>query len=165
MTITAEDPISQSTVPAGATPSEPPAPKDVRASRARRRPLASVPRRTKVTVRHVGVASVLKFSLVFYLCLMLVIWLALLIIFLLLQAGGVIDTLSERLGELQGQEVGTTGYEPVVIDGTTVFTVLFVLGLGWTVVMSGINMFLAVIYNLISDMVGGVDVTLSENRG
>ena len=164
MTITAEEPTTQSTMPNDAPEPELPATPEVRPGRARRTPLASVPRRTKVTVRRVGVGSVLKFSLVFYLCVMLVIWLALLIIFLLLQAGGVMDTISERLGELSGKKVGTKGYEPVVIDGTAIFTALFLLGLGWTVVMAGINMFIAVIYNLISDLVGGVDVTLAERR-
>jgi hypothetical protein len=135
-----------------------------RPGRARRTPLSALPRRTKVTVRHVGVGSVLRFSLVFYLCVMLVLWLALLIIFLLLEAGGVMDTIAERLGELSGKKVGTKGYEPVDIDGATIFGILFVLGLGWTVVMAGINMFIAVIYNLISDLVGGVDVTLAEQR-
>jgi hypothetical protein len=166
MTITAEDPITPTTATTAEPPTtpEPPTPIDGRPRRSRRTPLSAVPRRTKVTVRHVGVASVLKFSLIFYLCLMLVLWLALLIIFLVLQSGGVMDTLAERLGELTGRQVGTKGYEPVDIDGTTLFTVLFFLGLAWTVVMAGINMFLAVIYNLISDIVGGVDVTLAEQR-
>lgn len=162
MNITAEEPITPATMTSEALPPEAPASVGVR--RPRRTPLADAPRRTKVTVRRVGVASVLKFSLIFYLCVMLVLWLALLIIFLVLQAGGVIETLSERLGELAGRQEGTKGYEPVAIDGTTVFTVLFILGLGWTVVMAGINMFIAVIYNLISDMVGGVDITLAERR-
>jgi len=164
MTITAEESTTQSTVPHDVPSVETPAPPQVRPGRSRRTPLASVPRRTKVTVRRVGVSSVLKFSLIFYLCVMLVLWLALLIIFLLLQAGGVMDTIAERLGELSGKKVGTKGYEPVVIDGTAIFTALFLLGLGWTVVMAGINMFIAVIYNLISDLVGGVDVTLAERR-
>lgn len=162
MSITAEDPITPATTTSEAPPPEPSTSTGVR--RARRTPLAAAPRRTKVTVRRVGVGSVLKFSLIFYLCVMLVMWLALLIIFFVLQAGGVIETLSERLGELAGRQEGTKGYQPVAIDGVTVFTVLFFLGLGWTVVMSGINMFIAVIYNLISDMVGGVDITLAEHR-
>jgi hypothetical protein len=164
MTITAEESITQSTVPNDVPPTEPPATPPVRSGRARRTPLASVPRRTKVTVRRVGVGSVLRFSLIFYLCVMLVIWLALLLIYLLLQAGGVMDTISERLGELSGKKVGTKGYEPVSINGPMIFTALFILGIGWTIVMAGINMFIAVIYNLISDLVGGIDVTLAEHR-
>jgi hypothetical protein len=174
MSITAEDPITPSTTVTDVASPEPSAPGSsapgssapgsVRRQRARRTPLSAAPRRTKVTVRRVGVASVLKLSLIFYLCLMLVLWLALLLIYLVLQAGGVIDTLSETLGDLFGAEQGTRGREPIAIDGTAVFTALFVIGLGWTVVMAGINMFIAVIYNLISDMVGGIDVTLSERR-
>jgi hypothetical protein len=167
MRITAEEPITPSTTADEAPPPEPsapPTPAPAGRAQQRRTPLSAAPRRTKVTVRRVGVASVLKLSLIFYLCVMLVLWLALLIIFWVLQAGGVIETLSETLGELFGRQVGTKGYEPVTIDATALFTALFMIGLGWTVVMAGINMFVAVIYNLISDMVGGVEVTLSERR-
>lgn len=167
MSITAEDPISPSTTRSeGPSPESgapvPPAP--ATRARSRRTPLSAAPRRTKVTVRRIGVASVLKFSLIFYFCLMLVLWLSLLIIYLVLEAGGVIESLSQTLGDLFGTEQGTRGREAISIDGPAVFTVLFVLGCGWTVVMAGINMFVAVIYNLISDMVGGVEVTLSERR-
>ena len=41
---------------------------------------------------------------------------------------------------------------------------LFLLGCVFTVVWSVINVFIAFLYNLISDIVGGIEVTLAEKR-
>ena len=87
-----------------------------------------------MTVRRFGLLSVFRFSLVMSFCMMLVIWLALLIIFLVLQAVGVTDTIAEWIGCL--------------------------FALVWT----ALGVFFALLYNLISDIVGGVEVTLSERR-
>ena len=57
-------------------------------------------RRTRVVVRKVGPLSVLKFSLVFYFCVMLIIYLALLIIWVVLSAAGGIDALARLLGQV-----------------------------------------------------------------
>ncbi|HEX6844886.1 MAG TPA: DUF3566 domain-containing protein [Actinomycetota bacterium] len=167
MATTAEEPITQestgaSTIDVPVTSSAPAVPERADRLRRSRRPLSSGPRRTRVTVRRFGVLSVLKFSLIFSFCAMLTIWLALLMIYLVLQAGGVMDSIGEWLGQLSGAEVGTKGYEPVEIDGRVVFTYLFlggcVLAAAWALVMT----FASVIYNLIADMVGGIEVTLSE---
>jgi len=151
---------SQTTLPAEVSPSS-----DVTPTRASRVPLADTrPKRTKVTIRRVGIWSVFKFSLLFYVCLMLVVWLALLVIFLVLQAGGVMDQISRWLGQLAGNSQGTKGYVPMRIDGTLIFTYLL-FGLGaMAFVWAVINTFVAVMYNLISDLIGGVEVTLAEKR-
>jgi hypothetical protein len=118
-----------------------------------------------VTIRSFGVLSVLKFSLLFYLCAMLVIWLALLLIFLVLQAGGVIDTTEEWLSCVVNEPIGTTGQcVPVEIDGVQLFTWLFVGAMVMAGILALINMFVAIMYNLISDLIGGVSVTLAERR-
>jgi hypothetical protein len=57
-----------------------------------------VGRRTRVVVRKVGPLSVLKFSLLFYLCVMLIVYFALMIIYWLLSAVGAIDSAGRLLG-------------------------------------------------------------------
>ncbi|MDP9119248.1 MAG: DUF3566 domain-containing protein, partial [Actinomycetota bacterium] len=57
-------------------------------------------RRTRVEVRRVGPLSVLKFSLIFYFCVFLVIYLALAIIWAILSASGVMDSLEKLLGTI-----------------------------------------------------------------
>jgi hypothetical protein len=121
-------------------------------------------RRTKVTVRRFGLLSVFRFSLLMSFCMMLVIWLALLIIFLVLQAVGVTDTIGEWIGCLVNSDTGTYGCTPATIDGARIFTVLFFVGCLFALVWTALAVFFALLYNLISDIVGGIEVTLSERR-
>ena len=57
-------------------------------------------RRTRVEVRRLGPLSVLKFSLIFYFCIFLVVYLALAIIWGILSASGAIDSLEQLLGDI-----------------------------------------------------------------
>ena len=113
-------------------------------------------------LRKLGPLSVFKFSLIFYLCVMLIVYLALLIIYIVLSAGGAVDSLAKILGYVFGSGDSTSGPTPVVIDGRALFTWLFVAGLVFVVIWSVINVFVAFLYNLISDIVGGIEVTLAE---
>ena len=61
-------------------------------------------------------------------------------------------------------EVSTGGAPPIEIDSGQVFTWLFLGGCVGVAVWSCINVFVAVMYNLISDIVGGVEVTLADRR-
>jgi hypothetical protein len=121
---------------------------------------SGAPRRTKVVVRRVDPWSVFKFSLLFYFCLMLIFVFALLILYWILGVIGVLDSAAELLH--------TAGFGPVrgefEFHGTWIFSRLFLIGLIGVVVWSLVNLFLAVLYNLISDVVGGIQVTLAEKR-
>jgi hypothetical protein len=127
------------------------------------RPVRQGSRRTRVVVRRVGPLSVLKFSLIFYFCVMLIVFFALAIIYAVLSAAGAMEEIGKLLGYFFGTgNTGTRDPEPIKINGGVVFTWLFVAGLVFTVVWSVINVFVAFLYNLISDIVGGIDVTLAE---
>jgi hypothetical protein len=176
MAQTAEDPIEPVTAPQA--PVEAPertrrAPVDgarpwaARLPKMPRRPATPGRRRTRVEIRHVGPLSVLKFSLLFYFCVMLIGFIALFLIFQVLEAAGTITTLeTDILGCLfrpENVEQPTTGQcIPYEINGTVVFTWLFLLGIAGVVLTAILNTFIAVVYNLISDIVGGVEVTLAE---
>jgi hypothetical protein len=134
----------------------------VQPTRVERSRVFGEPRRTKVTVRRFGLLSVFRFSLLMSFCLMLVIWLALLIIFLVLQAVGVTDTIAEWIGCLVNETEGTKACTPAIIDGARIFTWLFLVGCLFALVWTALAVFFALLYNLISDIVGGVEVTLSE---
>lgn len=129
-------------------------------------------RRTRVEIRRVGPVSVLKFSLIFYFCVFLVVYLALAIIWVILSASGVIDSLEQLLGTIFPSNAGlsptgqvsTRGAPPIQIDTGQLFTWLFFAGCVGVVIWSFINVFVAVMYNLISDIVGGVEVTLADRR-
>jgi hypothetical protein len=81
----------------------------------------------------------------------------------ILSAAGAIESLEKVLGYVFGTGTTSTGgAEPIEIDGRVVFTWALVGGLVFVVVWSVINVFVAMLYNLISDIIGGVEVTLAE---
>lgn len=115
------------------------------------------PRQTRVVIRKVGPWSVFKLSLLFYFCLMLVVLLALGILYGLLDAIGAIDSVTKLTRDL----FADPSFE---IHGKWIFTRLAAIGFAMVILWSLVNLFLAFLYNLISDVVGGVEVTLAERR-
>ncbi|HET6712231.1 MAG TPA: DUF3566 domain-containing protein [Actinomycetota bacterium] len=114
-------------------------------------------------MRKVGPLSVLKFSLLFYLCLMLIVLFAMVIVYGVLAAAGAIDSLETVLGYVFGTGTTSTGgAEPIEINGGSLFMWGLFGGLAFVAVWSVINVFIAMLYNLISDIIGGVEVTLAE---
>jgi hypothetical protein len=117
-------------------------------------------RRVRVQIRKVNPFSVLRFSLLFYFCLMLVVLLGLAILYAILSAAGVLDSVAGLLtdvgfGDRQGNFEFDTGY---------IFRTLFLIGLVSTILWAAFTLVLAFLYNLISDLVGGIEVTLIERR-
>jgi hypothetical protein len=115
------------------------------------------PRHARVVVRKVGPWSVLKISFLFYLCVMAVIMGALVILYGVLGAIGALDSLQRLVRDLFADQT----FE---ISGNWLFTRGLAVGFGMVVVWTLINVFVAFLYNLLSDVVGGVEITLSERR-
>jgi hypothetical protein len=113
------------------------------------------PRRTKVVIKRVGPWSLFRFSLLFYFCIMVVIWLGLLILYQILGLLGVLDSATDLLNDFW------TGFR---FHGWWIFSRLFAAGLVMVVFGAVVNLFVAFLYNLISNFVGGVEVTLAERR-
>lgn len=115
-------------------------------------------RRIRVTVKKVNPWSVLKVSLIFYFCLMLVMIFGLGILYMLLDSIGVLDSVADLLGSVG---FGGGAFE---FQAFSIFRTLFLIGFITVVVGSAFTMFLAFLYNLLSDLVGGIEVTLVERR-
>jgi len=114
-------------------------------------------RRTRVIVKKVGPWSVFKFSLLFYFCVMLVILLGLTILYNVLAAVGVLDSASKLLGDL--------GFgKNFEFHGWWLLTRAFAVGVVMVVFWSLVTLLITFMYNLISDLVGGIEVTLTERR-
>ena len=141
-------------------PTPPPAPPTPARRVETRDPAA---RRTRVVLRKVGPLSVLKFSLLFYFCVMLIMFFALMIIYALLSAVGAIDSAGRLLGYVFATG-NSNGPQPVVIRFGKVFTWIFLIGCANVVLWSLVNVFVVFLYNLISDVVGGIEMTLAEKR-
>jgi hypothetical protein len=129
--------------------------------RPRKRKGRTVPavRRTRVVVKKVGPWSVLRFSLLFYFCVMVATWLGLLIIYKFLGAIGVLHSIEHGI-----RGIGTSVWKNWSIHGGWLFSRLFMIGLVMVVFGSIVNFFAAFLYNLISDFVGGIELTLTERR-
>jgi hypothetical protein len=164
MTTTAEDPITEkptTTDPAidVELPTSP-----VRRTRPTRPVVRPASRRTRVTVRRFGLLSVFKFSLIFSFCVMVVVWLALMLIYFMLDAAGVTNTIAYWIGCVVNQPDRTNSCTAAGIDAVKLFTWLFGGGLIMAAAASVLWTFVALVYNLISDIVGGVEVVLAEKR-
>ena len=114
-------------------------------------------RQARVVIRKVGPWSVLKLSFLFYLCVMVVILGALVILYGVLDAIGALESVTDLIRDLFADQ----SFE---IHGDWLFSRGLLIGLGMVVLWSLINVFVAFLYNLISDIVGGIEVTLAERR-
>jgi uncharacterized membrane protein len=147
------DPADQATV-------VPPAPPAGARSRSARRGTERSPtrsRKARVVLRKVEPWSVLKISFLFYLCVMVVIIGAMMILYTILGAIGALDSLTRLIRDLFADQ----SFE---IHGGWLFTRGLSIGLVLVVLWTLINVFIVFLYNLLSDVVGGIEVTLSERR-
>jgi hypothetical protein len=112
-------------------------------------------RRVRRTIKHIDPLSVLKLSLFYYTC-FLAVWLVLVaILYSILESMGLFDTLEEVSdGFALGWDVNITLF--------FVEKWAFLIGLVLVVLGSVVNLFLAFLYNVGSDLVGGIEMTFVE---
>lgn len=130
---------------------------------------AAGPRRTRIVIRKVGPLSVLRWSLFFYFCVFMIFYVAAWMIFGVLDAGGVLDTVGEFLGSLSlgtcrqvaGEETSKCVFD---FNQGWIFSRMFVGGVVVVAIWSVINTLISLLYNLVSDVIGGVEMTLVEKR-
>lgn len=111
--------------------------------------------RRRATIRRVDPWSVLKLSVIFYFCFLLVVMLGLAVFWSVVIRIGIIDTLTTFLDDLQ---------LTLVINGANIGRAAFLLGLLNVVLWTGINVFLAFLYNLVADLLGGLRVELASEE-
>lgn len=112
-------------------------------------------RRVRRVIRKIDVWSVLRFSVVFYACVFAVLIVAGLVLFVVASATGVRHDIEKSIGSY----LASTNFH--ILGGDVLRAAL--LG-GIVLIVSGTaaNALLALLYNLISDVVGGVEVTVLE---
>lgn len=112
-------------------------------------------RRVRRTLRHIDPLSVLKVSLMFY-GVFLVLWLIFVaIVYTLVEGAGVFDSINELR-------------DVVAAKGSWTLTLglvekwAFFIGLAMSIFMALVNLFLAFLYNVVADTIGGIDMTFVE---
>lgn len=114
-------------------------------------------RRVRRTLRHIDPLSVLKVSLMFYGC-FLVLWLVFVaILYWIVQAAGVFQTVEDLRRSL-----AVAGNWEVSLSFVEKWA--FFIGLTAAIVMSLVNLFLAFLYNVVADVIGGIDMTFVERE-
>jgi len=124
------------------------------------KPSGRGPRRARLQLRHIDTWSALKISLVLSIALFFIWMVAVGVLYGVLSALGVFDTLNELFGQL-GSASGSAVGDDVVTPGV-VFGGAAVIGAINIVLMTALCTVGTFIYNLCSDLVGGLELTLSE---
>ena len=118
------------------------------------------PRRARLQLRHIDTWSALKISLVLSIALFFIWMVAVGVLYGVLNALDVFDTLNDLFGQI-GSASGEEGGGDVVTPGL-VFGGAAIIGAINIVLMTALCTVGTFIYNLCSDLVGGLELTLSE---
>jgi hypothetical protein len=119
------------------------------------------PRRARLQLRHIDTWSALKISLVLSIALFFIWMVAVGVLYGVLSALGVFDTLNDLFGQL-GSASGSAGGGSKVVTPGVVFGGAAIIGAINIVLMTALCTIGTFIYNLCSDLVGGLELTLSE---
>lgn len=114
-------------------------------------------RRVRRVIRRIDIWTVLRFSILFYLSIQLVFLVAGLLLWAAASTTGVIDNIEQFVTELGA-------FESFEISGGRILRSSLVGGLVLVLLGTGINVLMAAIYNLTSDVVGGIEVTVLEEE-
>ena len=114
-------------------------------------------RKVRRLVRHIEPWSVLKISLIFYFCLWVVFLIAGVILWSLAVGSGTIDNLESFIEKL----LALDSFE---FKGDQIFRASALGGLVLVVAGSGFTVLVAVLFNLISDVTGGMRITVVEEE-
>ncbi|MFW2382616.1 MAG: DUF3566 domain-containing protein [Acidimicrobiales bacterium] len=114
-------------------------------------------RKVRRVVRHVDPWSVLRFSILFHIVLFGALLLSGVLVWNAAELAGVVENLENLIAELGS-------YEEYVIDETAVFRAALVGAAMMTLASSVLLVLLSVVFNLISDLTGGIRFTVIEEE-
>jgi hypothetical protein len=131
----------------------------VRAARATVSAAARGPRRARLTVKRVDPWSVMKFSFFVSLVLFVVLMVATAVLYLALDAMGVFNSINSSLAEMVNS--GSSGGGFRVTAAGVLMTAALIGGVN-VVLFTALATLAAFIYNVVADLAGGIELTLSE---
>lgn len=120
------------------------------------------PRRARLQLRHIDTWSAFKISLVLSIALFFIWMVAIGILYAVLSALGVFNTLNDLFGQLGSASSGSTSSSSNVITPGIVLGGAAVIGAINIILMTALCTVATFIYNMCADLVGGLEVTLSE---
>jgi hypothetical protein len=146
-------------VPAAPAAQPPPQPRPAPAPRPAGAPAPQVEvgRRYRQTIHRVDLWSVLKISVCFYICGMAVTMVALVALWLIADAAGVIHSVEKFFGDLL-QTKDFTFLDGEILRGALLVSAVLV------VLLIVITVIAAAFYNVFAELFGGVEITISEDE-
>jgi hypothetical protein len=115
----------------------------------------SGPRRARQVIRRFDLWSVLRFSLIFYLCMFGILLVAGIVLWLVATVTGVRGNIENFVSDLIASKFHFLGLQ--LLRGAAIGGLLLVI------IGSGFNLLMAMLYNLISDVVGGIEISVLED--
>ena len=128
-------------------------------SRERRRRVKLEARRVRRIIRHIELWSVLKFSLLFYFCLWLIFLLAGVLLWSFAESSGTLESIEDLVESLFALDETEDFW-----SGGTIFRAYTIMTLALSIAGVTFNVLLAALYNLISDLTGGIRITVIEEE-
>jgi hypothetical protein len=113
-------------------------------------------RRVRRVLRKIDPWTVLKVSIIFNVIIVMAISIGIAIAWSLLRNSGIPDSIVDSVNELAIFE------EDINLDGPSYFRVMVFFSIVSTILLTGLATLSAVFYNLISDVVGGVEFVVLE---
>ncbi|MBW3537046.1 MAG: DUF3566 domain-containing protein [Actinobacteria bacterium] len=113
------------------------------------------PRRGRRTVRKFDVWTVTRASLLLYLSLLIIFIVAGTMLWLIAGLTGTLDAIQDAIAT-------TLAFDSFRFVGPQLLTGTVLIGLIMVLVGTGVNALIAVLYNLISEVVGGIDIHVEE---
>ena len=113
-------------------------------------------RRVSRVIRDIVPWSVFKVGLVFHLVLYFVVLISLVLLWNVANSTGTIENLENFMESF--------GWETFSFDGGALFKNLSIFGLFMVILFTGLWVLIATIFNLITDLVGGIRVTVLEEE-
>jgi hypothetical protein len=118
------------------------------------------PRRARLVIKHVDPWTVMKVTFVVTLVILVVLVIATAIIYAVLGQMGVWDQINDLVNQVTPTTASDTFNNP--LTGSRIIGIVAIVGAINVVLMTALATLAAAIYNLISDLVGGIEVTLSD---
>jgi hypothetical protein len=121
-------------------------------------------RRARLTVKRIDPWTTLKFSFVYGLAGMVVLLVSVIVLYGVVDAMGVISSVRNFLGDVSGSSESSGSNIAAWLGFGRVMLVTIVVGLINVVLFTAFATLTAFIYNVCTDIVGGIEVTLAERN-
>lgn len=132
----------------------------IRTSRGQVRPA----RKARLRIARIDPWSVMKTSMMFCVALGIIMVVAVLVAWSIIEASGALDLLQETINAVVGNPDGSGNVEiSSYVDRWRVLGFTMIVAVANVVLMTAISTLMAFLYNLTSSIIGGLEVTLAED--